>query len=485
MARISRRGYIWIPPIKHPEWKIEVIRSDGTVDDVTDYIINAECTLGATEIIGDFRLEIDNSHGNFFEIWSVGNSVRIYADRNDGSTKIIEGRIEKLSYKRSPLYMVSIRGCPHAAKLLSITVTKSYTNQETSEILADLFSSYADEYDTSEYVEISGENLTISWNQKPFWECIIDLCNASGFDCYIDANSKVHYFLARSKLCTQEAVVHNDNLISVEGFGKDIDEVRNRIVVYGQEVEGMPIVATAEDSSSQSKYGIREEIITDTNIRSVAEARERANYELQLKKEPQDTGEVESFGLPLLKPGEMLMISDPDSNLNGRYRVISFSHHFGKETGMTTRVTIEKEPAKIPRILKQRFEREESLRDIRNPFEMRNCYLFTFDDDSLTESHNNTEVSDGKLVLQSGASSGTFVSIAHTASSNITSAHLKVSGSGLAGTEYWISVNNGRTWESISPETLKTTTSVGDKLKVKVKLNSSVTEIESLIILYK
>lgn len=483
MARISHRGYIWIQPVNHPEWKITITRTDDTIDNVTEYVKSGECNLGATETIGNFRIELDNTHTAFYNIWAPGNEINIYADRDDASTKILKGKIDKLSYAKAPFYVINISGGHVSSKLLGITVTKQFTNKETSTILKALFSSYASEFDTATYVDTSTTTITVNWYQKPFWECVLDLCNAADFDCYIDPDSKVHYFITRTHLCTTEAIVHDQNLISVSGFGKDIDEVKNRIIIYGQDIEQMPLIATAEDSASQASYGIKEEIIRDTNITTWTQALERAQNELARKKEPLDKGDVESYGLPGLKPGDMIQISDPESDLNGRYRVITFTHTFGV-AGMKTKVTIEKEISGIPRMFRQRFEKERSLQDIVNPYEMRYSYNFTFDDDTQVHSHTDTKTEDGRLLLQEEESTGTMISFARIASENITEVHLRVNGTGIVGTKFWISVDD-LTWELVSLETSYNVTKIGKKLRVKVEINSTVTEIDSLVVLYK
>ena len=65
--------YVWIPPTYGAKHKITVTRSDGTIDDVTDIISKGELIDGATDTIGRFSFEIDNSLG---DIQGFGREMR-------------------------------------------------------------------------------------------------------------------------------------------------------------------------------------------------------------------------------------------------------------------------------------------------------------------------------------------------------------------------------------------------------------------------
>jgi len=473
--------HVWIPPQEHPIYKVEVIRSSGTVDNITDDIISGEVTDGATEVIGSFKFKIDNSASQYTDLWTGGETVNVYMNYGTEATeKAFSGLIEKVSKIE---HNIQISGRSHALKLLNITVTKQYENTETSEIIKDLISNYASEFTTNN-VETSTTNLTVSWNQKPLWDCIKELCYAADFDCYVDANKDVHYFKSGSKTNTTEAMVHGDNIIEVSDFAEDISQIRNRIIVYGQDIGGLPSVYTAEDEESIAKYGVKEQIITDTNLTTVDALRDRAEAELKRLKDPPIVGEVKSIGTPTLRPGEKLRISYPDSGIPpNAYKIISYTHSF--EGMLFTKVKVQKFAVTIPKIMKQTIENQQNISDIKNPYELRYSYNFTFDDDSQIESHYHTEISNGVLKLISGYSSGTMVSKSKTHFSNITQAHLKVTGSGLGGNiEYQLSNDNGNTWEKVNPDELHVFSSTGKKLKLRIILNSSSAQIDSVAILY-
>lgn len=484
MPTVTGSGFVWIPPYNHPEWKIKITRKGGTIDDISEDVYDAKVTMGATETIGDFSVEIGNSDETYTDLYSGGETVEIFLDYNDGSTRIFKGLVDKVGYIKEPELKVSLKGRHIAEKLLAITVTKQYANIETSVILTELFDTYAPEF-TYVNVNVSSTNVTVNWYQKPFWECVIDLCNSAGFDAYIDDDKDCHYFEEKTIQNDVEAIVHDDNMKSVSDFGSDTTDVKNRVIVYGQNIGDLPLIAMAEDATSQSDLFIKEEIITDTNINSMDGAQERANDELQRLKSSVDRGEVEAFpGLPTLNPGEMLFISDPTSKLTTYYKVIQLTHKF-EETGVTTTVTIEKGLITVARILRERILSEQKLSDILNPFGMSFSYNFTFDDDSQVFTHDKTETNSGRLLLQTGQTTGTMESKSIVSANNITHVHLKVKGESLPGTNYWVSVDDGLSWEAIDPDVELAVGGIGTHLRVKVELNNTATQIDSLALLYR
>ena len=103
-----------------------------------------------------------------------------------------------------------------------------------------------------------------------------DLCHSASFDAYIDSSLDCHYFESGTVDNSTEAVVHDSNLIEVGDFAQDFSLIKNRIIVYGAEIEGLPLIKTAEDSDSISDNGVKELIIQDTNIRTETQCQERA-----------------------------------------------------------------------------------------------------------------------------------------------------------------------------------------------------------------
>jgi len=487
---------VWIPPTYHPIYKIEIHQSASpyTIWDITDDIYEGEVTDGVTETIGSFSFTIDNSRQQYSDKFVLYDTIRIKMNYATTATTVrFGGVIEKISH-RGP--KIILTGRSMAARLMGTTVTQSFSNEYTHDIVQSLFTTYFSTslfYSGDTYIDTStatDTRVSVDWYQKPFWECIKELCNIAGYDAYINSGdivsetNYVHYFVSGSRTNTTEAVVHESNLIETGDFTPDLSVVKNRIIVYGAKVEDMQIVWTEEDVDSILKYDVKEKIINDSNIRTTAQAKERAVYELNLHKDPPIIGEVTSLGLPTLAPGEKVRISDPFSGLDPNYYTIQkYTHKFSNEQPMMTTLSIKKEMTSVSQLFKSRIVFEKESVEMENPNELRYSWIDTFDSDSGV--HSNTEITDGVLKLQSGQSSGTWISGVNNLSSNATVCELRIKGESLSGTDYWISVDNGINYQKISLNRALTLSPPGTNLKIKIDLNSSATQIDSMMLLYK
>jgi len=476
--------YVWIPPVYSPVYKIEIETASGETYDVTDVIRSGDVTYGITETIGSFNFIVDNSGQDYTGKFSLYDKVNIYMDYAvTATTKKFVGLIEKVSHQK---FTIRITGRSSAVRTMGTTITKTYSDTYTHDIIQDLINTYFSgiiTYNNVDTTESTDTRVDVDWYQKPFWECVQELCFRAGYDAYIDVDFDFHYFVSGSRLNTTEVVVHECNLIETGEFAPDLSVIKNRIIVYGAQVENMQVIWTAEDSDSISQYDVKEEIISDSNIRTVEQARARAEYELSVKKDPPIVGEVTSLGLPTLAPGEKVRISDPLNNLEPKYYTIQkFTHKFSNDDPMKTVLTVQKEISTIPKILKKRIKFEFESTEKENPNGMKYSWLFTFDSDSGV--HSGTEIIEGVLKTD-GGTSGTWISSPNNLDFNATYCELRVSGESLVGTDYWVSTDGGTTWQSITPNTLNELSPFGPNLKIKIGINSASTQIDSIVLLYK
>ena len=457
IAMLSEPIIAWIQPMFHPEHLITITRTDGTVDDLTG-LTQFSFTNLVTDGIGSFTVTVPNGSQAYTGLWATNNQVKLYMDyAQTASTLTFLGRIEKIVYGTSNIY---ITGRSEALQLLGVTVTQSYENKETSWILNDIISKYnpsAGAFTFSAFVSsdpaikascTSTAVMTLNWYQKPFWDCVKELCEAAGFDCYVNASKDFQYFAKRTRFNTTEAAVHDMNITETGQFGPDWSQVKNRIIVYGATIDNQKIMATAQDQASFDQLGCwKEQIINDNNITTGAQATERANNELAIAIVPPVIGEITVVGLPTLNPGEMLRISDPINSIDpGSYRIYQFEHSFVPGESVMTKVHVEKKSLNIPLLFKSRIENEQQSANTENPNEMRYSYVWTFDDDTDTQSYPGMAIVDGVL-----KGVGTWKSIVITAPPNVTALEIRSSGSSVSGTVYTISLDGGVNQQAVSP----------------------------------
>ena len=470
---------VWIPPMFTTIYKLTVERDDGTIDDITDLIHMCEIEDGVTETIGRFEFEMWDPNETYVNAWKNNNIVRYYSDYGTSADTLrFRGRMEKISRTGMKL---KITGRNEALFYIDLTVTKQYVNQACNDILLDLISSYSTGYTTTN-IESSVETLTVNWYQKPFWEAVQELCTAANFDAYIDKDKDWHFFEHGSRSNGDEAIVHESNMIEISDFANDLTQVRNRIIVYGAEQEGIQIIYTAEDTGSQASYGIKEEIVNDQNVTSYDQAKELGDFRLNVLKNPPVVGEIKGILLASIQPGQKIHLSSPEDNIDPQlYEIISYKHDL---IGYTTTVRVSKEPRKISHIFKQLFEAgHKKEQTYANPNEMRYSYNFLFEEDSGT--HTSTEITDGVLKLQTGQSSGNWVSVDRTTTSNVSQCYLIMTGETLTGATVQVSGDNGINYQTIVNRGSVTLTNTGTNLVVKVIFSDANTQIQSLAIQYK
>jgi len=477
---------VWIPPTYSTKYKLEVIRDggDGSSDDITELISGAEVEDGVTDSIGRFEFSLWNPNQTYLGAWEPGDLFKYYKDYDSSATTIrFSGIIEKVSYKGNK---IRVSGRSDALKFMDLTVTQSYTNTECGAILKDLVSKYGSDF-TSNNVGTSSTTLTVNWYQKPFWDCVEELTTASSFDAYVDANLDFNFFESGTRVNDKEGIVHTHNLLEVGDFADDSSLIKNRVIIYGAEEDGTQLLYSSNDISSQDKYGIKEEIVSDSNITNGTQAQERGDFLVAQSKNPQQISDIKGIQLATIQPGENIRISSPADNIPpGLYRTVNYKDKISLEGGggFTTTVSITKEPRRISNIFKSLVENQNKLKSTTvNPYEMGFSYNDLFNTD--TGAHTDTEITNG--VLKPTGASGNWISVAKTITGgNITEVYLVAIGETLTGASFEVSGNNGSNYETITNKgRLVLSTSVGTQLRVKVTFDNADTQIDSLMLLYK
>jgi len=485
MPLYTEQGFAWIPYDSYPMHKVTVTDSAGAITDVTANMPECEVVVGINGIIGTFTLKIYNDQQEYNGLWQRGNVVTVYSDRSTLTTEIFRGLIDKVETGRhEQIPMVILSGRQNTKSLSEMMVTYSATNREVSLILTDLFTTYTTGYTTTN-VSTTPTNLSVNWYEKPMNECIVELCSACDYSFRVEPDKNIYLFEKTSQLSTAEAIVHDDNLIEIIALGEDNAQIRNRIVVYGQGVGGTPLIATAETQAvKDGDEEPNEEIIQDTNSITMAQVQDKANYELSNRQNPPQISEIESYGLPSLKAGEMIYVSDYDCDAITTYPVFLITHRFGYEA-MTTKVSITKERSGTSRLLYDRIKQEQQQADVNNANAMRYSYNFSFDDSTNIYSFTGSEVNTGYLIVSSGQTQGSILtSTLNTGSLDISAYEIRAEGDGLDSILFYVSTDGSVPTTPVVKNT-KYTSSGGNKLIVRVVITNSSSKLDSMALLYK
>lgn len=483
----GKKGFIWLPREASVKWEVEVNGENVRTD-----ILVSEFSKALCPEVGDFKVNLINADSKYSERYSYGQTVKLLVDLSDGTTERFEGKIDKIfnRYDQGIGFVLELSGGHLTSDLMQIKVTESYTgNKSYSDLCSDMEDKYLTGYlsDYSITCSLTSSDLpTVNWDGKPFWDCMHDLCKLSNGEAYVTDDKEIIIRDINSHENNDEAVVWNDTMIDCSGLGKQSISTKNRINIQGDDGEGLPVLYTKNNTSSQELLSALKELtIKDTQISTPAEAEERASAEEEYQNTSGELeGECVSDILPSLEAGDKIYIVNPVMKIHQQSRVYKFTHRFPNEH---TTVNVGR-VRKLPQLFKKRVEAELALSKLTNPFKMERSINFTFDDDSnISSRDSNVLISGGKVSLSSGTQ-GVITSSTFNLPDGISEVHLRAVGSNIIGTDFELSTDGGNEHEDLFFEGKKVLDYpvTSDALVVlKITIQSANTEIASLAILYK
>jgi len=155
------------------------------------------------------------------------------------------------------------------SRLGSIKINKSYSGKTEAEIIINLFSTYWNEIDTSEYVDGTNGVPDIDFPDVYLSEALKMLADMFSKEFTIDYNKKLHYFTpipgqAPFSLSSDIDLVSTSKLPhQVNDWSEDGARLINRVTVKG--AEGIEV--TRQDDASYAHYGEwYDSVHSDSNI---------------------------------------------------------------------------------------------------------------------------------------------------------------------------------------------------------------------------
>ncbi len=479
----SNRIYIPIPKMRNTQVKVEI----GGVD-VTSRVITSSWIKLVTRGIGNFSLVLSNAMGQFSGSYSDGDVVKFYADNTDATTLQFRGRIDFVKDDLgSQGQVLSIEGRHRSFLLNEFAICHSASNTATSEILKDIIDKLPSASGFT-YTNVQDDTTTMSveWNYKPFWDCVLELANKGGFDCYVDDDLDVHYFEENSIANSSDAISEGDNFIQARDSGTDNYYEKTRVITTGQDLKGLPIIYTA--ISSNEGDDIREVFIQDSSANTYEKVQDIANAKLTELTDRNPQSRVNSFGLETVKPGDNIWIIIPRQKIAGQFKLIEINHKFGmKIGGWRTEVLTEELDEGVSGAIQKIDKTTQQIRSTRNVNKLNYSYNFNYG--TNVGSHSNTVITilgeNEGFLKTDGSSSGTWISPIRTLGTNPTAFELRSSGVELNNILIYISIDGGTVWTRISQLNQdKTITVTGKDLRIRVDFNTATAQLDSLALLY-
>lgn len=165
------------------------------------------------------------SLGDIVEL-SIGGVAQFKGTITNKDSVIDRGVVERYSFEaKDGFYKFDKR-----------LVIKAYTSQSASDIVADIIASFTDGFTDTNVVAGAPTITTIRFNYEQPSQAMKMICQAIGWDWYIDANDDVHFFPQQFNSAPFSVTDDNGKMITKSlKINRDIVNLKNAIFVRGGE----------------------------------------------------------------------------------------------------------------------------------------------------------------------------------------------------------------------------------------------------------
>ena len=230
----------------------------GSVTPPQGDVVDLSIHLGVTNEVSSFSCVLQNFDKKYTETYpiSVGDNGSLSIGRGANCPLIATIRVEEVTCESSASenYM-RIKGRCWGERLFRQVVTKTYENQKGEDIVKDLVDYYAGlshVRDSTELVENTDTTYTLlDYKDTPVFDILQYVASSSdkngviGFDFRVEPDSKFAFFAKSSKT----SPVSLSDVIESSEYTKDIQRIRNRIMIYGAEEQPYPLDADGQQWS--------------------------------------------------------------------------------------------------------------------------------------------------------------------------------------------------------------------------------------------
>lgn len=476
----SRSGGIFITPnIYTPYHKVEITwTGDLGASTTITYIrgqndkVLAWTVTGRINAVKQATIALDANDGFWVGKLKGGEAVKVYADYTGtlgASSLLFNGKLDEYRFNlNADTGFVLELHCRQIPQMEDETFIENYAAMLAEDIVSDILSTYYAGFVDVSLLPSTGQTISVNFNHVNGSQAISKVCESIGYKWYIQEDNKIVMFQAGTLTNSTEKVGLGTNAVSANSCGKDFKDVLNRVFVYGTTASNATNVyylKTQEDETSQSALWIRDRVINDANVKSNDEATNLANAQLTIS--PPRRGVIQcAGGLLTLQAGQKISVQLPYMELQGWFIVGEFTHSW-TTGGLNTYISLEELKENLARLFQERILAERGLRPNQNDNFMFNSATMDFTSDTFTDTFNNTQIVNNKLVLNTGYTTGTWTSISQSFPADVTSVELRIDGDDLGACTAQFSGDNGVTWTTV---TLNTATSIASTNQVKMKV---------------
>jgi len=425
MPIVINTGRINVPLRTYDKnWKVvyvdgsnnEIVLGDGTATD-NNRMITATFTRKSLRYgTGFFQISLNNEGGYYNQVLTNAVEIRAYADQTSSvpTNQIFEGKIQsvKHSLTEDDAFIMNIYGVMFP-QLADMNITVDFSSGATAiaaiqYIIDNFFSG------VFTYVNLNPNMTGTIYGQyvdQIALNVIADILKQVEYDGYIDFTNDIHSFPEGGNINTREKITYGDNMLAYSDIGQDFVDKKNRVIVYGSNSEGLLLVATKNNTTSQSESWVKSTVITAGNIITTTTLAQKAQTELTFLDEVPTIGTMAAAnGLPTLVPGQSLQCSNQFANITGFYNSVSITDQFFQDTTWITQVDVSRLD-KTNSVQIKDVENKVNSISAQNINGMTNtAFILTFEDTSGLASLGSLQVSNSRLSIATG-SSGTATTI--------------------------------------------------------------------------
>ena len=487
------QAWIFLPPNRYNiELKVNVVTaSNGTIDLMSynniPFVMNISTTgRSLRKGYGEATVILQNAQGTFNKIITGGETIDIIAEYTDGtpSNNIFPGKIDgtfKMFDMSNGFQMKLVcRQVPEVQdKLISEKAEDLVAHSFITQIIDNNFDGILTTTNMSTgMVTLLNRNYVF----KPGSKVVTEVFDKAGFTGYIDENNDIHsWSLTDPEKNSVEYIAWGINCNAVMPFGTDLRKTKNNIIVTGDRAEGgsnLFYIWSKKDSDNISTYWQKDILLNDNSLTEQTSIENDTDLSYDMWVRTDQVGGMNSvYGLETLKPGQAIRCQIPYCEIKDWFIINELTHNITPTNGSwTTSVRIERFGTNLIDLLKVRDEKTRgNILASLNPNGMVGGFLITFNEASEQVIHNNTEIVNGELVLQTGFGTGDATTILKNVDEDITKVEVRLVGSDLGSTTVDVTVDNEESYdENVGVNTLNSfavTSTSANKKRLRFKIN--------------
>ena len=306
-------------------YKIEIY--DGaTLLAVVDYASRISFERTQNSGCGIFNITLGRRFDNYVDIVDYGNEVKIYINNVLYYTGFIVDFLPTLQLNEE----VQITGIGYIEQLNWQKVNQTYAGYEVTDLIEKLITDFIVPYGDVSIgtIESSGEIIdTITFEDTSVKDCIQTLQDICGINLGIDENKEFNTFWSSLSDSKWDVAIWDVNLwngkvksIHIFNITEEVEEYQvinssadlwNYVVFRGGKLlSGLIYTYFLGDASSQSTYGVRQTIETNSSITTDKLARKYVSAKLNSYKDPTKRTriKVKNYVTKPVNEGDMILV---------------------------------------------------------------------------------------------------------------------------------------------------------------------------------